>query len=405
MRLLYYYMIRLAACVVRNAAAYKECSMKQLAFSAIVALFAVLAVLAIPSLHSSSAKDSSAGLPSVTRTPTSVRGVVYVPLIRSPHTNTTAASLPTTASTAAPPTATSTAVPRPTTAVPVIATAAPTSSPTPAAAPAIPAFAHIFIIVLENKEASRIVDSPSAPYLNGLARQYARATNYYGVSHPSLPNYLALTGGDTFGITSDCTNCFIAQPNLVDQLEAAGKSWKAYMESMPRPCYIGNAGSLYAQKHNPFIYYDNVRNDPARCNKIVPFSQFATDMQANTVPDFVWITPNMCNDMHDCSITTGDRWLKQWVTTILASPAWQNNGVLFITFDEGGTSAGCCTYAAGGKVDTLVISPLGKPGFASNVPYSHYALLRTITDAWGLPPLGNAGCDCSMPLTEFFRAN
>jgi phospholipase C len=192
--------------------------------------------------------------------------------------------------------------------------------------------------------------------------------------------------------------------NLVDQLEASGKSWRAYMESMPRPCFVGSAAP-YAQKHNPFIYYDNVRNDPARCNNIVPFEQFSTDMANNALPDFVWITPNLCNDMHDCPIQTGDAWLKTWVPQILASPAWQDHGALFITFDEGTSGAGCCTYAAGGKVDMLVISPLGKPGFVSATPYDHYSLLRTIEEAWGMPPLRKADCDCSPPMVDFFRTS
>jgi phosphatidylinositol-3-phosphatase len=261
----------------------------------------------------------------------------------------------------------------------------------------VPNFSHVFIIVLENKEYTSIIGNASAPYLNSLAQQYALATNYDGVSHPSLPNYLALTGGDTFGIHSDCTSCFVNQPNIVDQLEAAGKSWKAYMESMPTPCFVGDAGSLYRQKHNPFIYFDNVRTNAARCGRIVPYSQFAADVQANALPNYVWITPNMCNDMHDCSVSTGDNWLRSEVPKILASPAWQQNGALFITFDEGSSSTG-----GGGHISTLLISPLAKRGFQSSVAYNHYSLLRTIEDAWGLPPLGKAAS--ASPMSDFFGA-
>src|SRR6476661_11270806 len=149
-----------------------------------------------------------------------------------------------------------------------------------ASAASVPAFSHIFEIVMENHETTSIIGSSSAPYINSLAQQYGVATNYYGILHPSLPNYLALTGGDTFGISSNCTDCFVNAPNLVDQLEARGKSWKAYMEDMPSPCFVGDALPLYKQKHNPFIYYDNVRNNPARCNQIVPFTQFAADVNA-----------------------------------------------------------------------------------------------------------------------------
>jgi hypothetical protein len=266
----------------------------------------------------------------------------------------------------------------------------------------LPAFGHVFIIVMENEEASNIIGNPAVPYLNELAAQYARATNFYSVGHPSLPNYLALTGGDTFGITSDCLDCFVSADNIVNQLEAAGRSWTAYMEAMPpQPCFVGDA-KLYAQRHNPFIYYDNVRSVPARCDKIVPFDQFATDLAANTLPDYSWISPNLCHDMHDCSIRAGDTWLQQWVPQILASPAWQDNGVLFITFDEGTTHEGCGLAVTGGQIDTLVISPLVQPGFTSDVAYSHYSILHTIEAAWGLPLLGSTGDVCTGPMFDFF---
>ncbi|HJZ46051.1 MAG TPA: alkaline phosphatase family protein [Roseiflexaceae bacterium] len=269
-------------------------------------------------------------------------------------------------------------------------------------ATSLPQFKHIFVIVMENKESDQLIGSSKAPYLNALAKQYGLAANYYAIRHPSLPNYLALTGGSTFGITSDCTDCTVAQPNLVDQLEAAGKSWKAYMESMPSPCYIGDAPPLYRQKHNPFIYYDDVRTNPQRCKQIVPFTQFAADVAADALPNYVWITPNMCDDTHDCPINAGDAWLKTWVPTIISSQAWKDNSVLFITYDEGSGNAGCCTDAAGGHIATLVISPLSKPGYRSPIGYDHYSLLRTIERAWGLPELGGATCDCAPPMADFF---
>lgn len=118
----------------------------------------------------------------------------------------------------------------------------------------LPNFSHIFIIIFENKDQASIVGSPEARYLNQLAAEYARATNFYATRKPSLPNYLALTGGDTFNITSDCTACFVAADSIVTEIEASGRSWKAYMEDMPKPCFVGDAPPLYRQKHNPFIY-------------------------------------------------------------------------------------------------------------------------------------------------------
>jgi phospholipase C len=280
----------------------------------------------------------------------------------------------------------------------------PAATAVPSPGGSIPAFSHIFTIVMENRSYDQIIGNNSAPYMNSLATQYALAANYYGVIHPSLPNYIALTAGDTFTITKNCTDCFIDTPNIVDQLETAGKSWKAYIESMPSPCFVGDAGSLYRQKHNPFIYFDSIRNNPARCAKIVPFEQFDADLQSGALPQYVWITPNMCNSMHDCSVKTGDDWLKLWVDKILASPAWQQNGVLFVTFDEGRPSddTGCCEYAVGGHIVTLVISPLAKPAFQSQVAYDHYSLLRTIEEAWSMPLLNKANCACSPAMADFF---
>ena len=143
----------------------------------------------------------------------------------------------------------------------------------------VPALKHIFVIALENKEYEQVIGSDRTPYINSLAKQHGLATSFYGIRHPSLPNYLAMIGGDTFGIESNCTDCFVDAPNLVDQLESAGKSWKGYMEGMPSPCFVGDHMPLYRQKHNPFIYFDSIRLNPARCQKIVPFTEFATDLQ------------------------------------------------------------------------------------------------------------------------------
>ena len=272
-----------------------------------------------------------------------------------------------------------------------------------AAAPSsLPSFSHIFVIVLENTEYSDIIGNPSAPYFNSLASTYGLATQYYAIMHPSLPNYMALTGGSTFGIKSDCHLCFKSVTNLTDQIEASGRTWKAYMESMPSPCYIGDSpDGLYAQKHDPFIYYNDIRLNTARCTAdVVPFTQFSADLSNNALPNFAWITPNMCDDAHDCALSVADTWLSQVVPTILNSPAYQNNGLLFITTDEGTTNLGCCTVASGGNVATLVISPLGKSGYQSTVQETHYSLLRTIEDSWGLKRLRNARTSSAM--SEFF---
>ena len=191
--------------------------------------------------------------------------------------------------------------------------------------------------------------------------------------------------------------------NIGDQVEASGRTWKAYMEGMPSSCYLGDAYP-YMQKHNPFIYYDNIRTNASRCAAhVVPFAQFSTDLARNNAPNLAWITPNMCNDMHDCGVSTGDGWLRSVVPTITGSPAFRNGGVLFITWDEGSSSAGCCGDAWGGRVATLVISPRAISGFRSSVAENHYGLLRTIEDAFHLAHLAAAGWSSNTAMREYFR--
>jgi phosphatidylinositol-3-phosphatase len=279
----------------------------------------------------------------------------------------------------------------------------PAHAPPPGPA-AVPTFSHIFVIVMENHEYGSVIGRPEASYVNSLAATYGLATNYYAASHPSLPNYFALTAGSTFGIASDCTTCYVNTTNIADQVESSGRSWKAYMEDMPTPCYMGASSSNYAMKHDPFMYYTDIRNNPARCAAhVVPFAQFGVDMSTGQVPNFVWITPNMCNDTHDCPVATGDAWLGNIVPRITGSAAFRNGGVLFITWDEGSSNASCCGDAWGGRVATLVISPRSISGFRSTTAENHYSLLRTIEDGFQLGHLGAAAWSSTVPLREYFR--
>src|SRR5579884_4147748 len=177
------------------------------------------------------------------------------------------------------------------------------------AAPAVPAFDHIVVIVMENHAEAEIIGNlRQAPYINQLASQYGLAANYSGIAHPSLPNYLALTGGSTFGVSDDCQTCFVDAPNLVaDRVAPSGRTWKAYMESMPSACTLGDSGE-YAQRHDPFVYYNDIRLT-AQCSNVVPFSALSADLaSASTTPNYVWITPNLCDDMHNCAVSAGDTW-------------------------------------------------------------------------------------------------
>jgi hypothetical protein len=255
---------------------------------------------------------------------------------------------------------------------------------------------HVAVILMENEELTDIIGSPDAPYINSLARRYALATSMYAIAHPSLPNYLALTGGSTFGIDSDCTDCDVHATSIVDQLERAGLSWKGYMEDLPHPCFTGAGSGDYAKKHDPFAYYTRITDNPARCNRIVPLSQLAADERAGALPRYVWITPNLCNDMHDCDVSTGDRFLSRLVPRLLASLG--PRGLLFITWDEGSSDDSCCRLALGGHIATIVAGPLARPAGRLTTPADHYSLLQTIEDVFDLARLRGAACACTPSL-------
>jgi hypothetical protein len=257
----------------------------------------------------------------------------------------------------------------------------------PAAVPK-PTSSHVITIVMENKEYGDVIGNRDAPYVNRLARRYGLATRSYGVRHPSLPDYLALTSGATHGIQSDCTYCHVKARNVVDQLEAARITWKAYMEDMPTPCYRGARAGGYAKKHNPFAYYDDVAGNPRRCRRIVPFAQLASDLRRGRLPTYVFISPNLCNDMHDCGVATGDRFLERRVPVLLDALGPQ--GYLVLTWDEGGSDRGCCGGSTGGHIATVVAGPLVRRGAREGRPLDHYGVLGTIEDTLGLPRLGAA---------------
>jgi hypothetical protein len=322
------------------------------------------------------------------------------PVARSTPTPTpTVTAAPTQTAT---PTATATASPTP---APTRATPATPSKPsTPPGTPRKASLDHIAVIVMENHDYGQVIGSSSASYTNSLAHTYATAANYFAVDHPSLPNYLALAGGSTFGITDDCTDCHVpSAPSLANQLDGAGISWTDYQEGMPSACYTGAdyPPGQYAKKHNPFIYFDAVATNPALCSRIVPATSLAGDIAAGHLPAFTWITPNLCNDTHDCSVQTGDAYLAGLVPGLLQ--ALGPHGALFIVWDEsaGSDNSGCCGgKAAGGHVPAIVAGQGARKGASSSVAYDHYSVLRTIEDNWGLAELGNASCACTQPMTD-----
>jgi phosphatidylinositol-3-phosphatase len=283
-------------------------------------------------------------------------------------------------------------------------------------------FKHIFIIMMENTGIEALLGNPKAPWINQEIQTSGVAGNYFGVTHPSQPNYIAATSGALNGVLND-NDKTVDVPNIVDQLESHGKTWTAYMQSLSlcatkldHAC--GN--QLYERKHNPFVSYLDVQNNPARMANIVDFSQLSTDLANNTVSNYVWISPDQCHDMHgraatpddpcDFSqvqslISAGDSFLSSTVAQITASPVWRDgSSVIYITWDESdftgtgfqgfGDDRGCCDSPAGqggGHVLTLVITQ-HSDARASFVLYNHYSLLASVEDNWHLGCLANT-CD------------
>jgi hypothetical protein len=254
-----------------------------------------------------------------------------------------------------------------------------------AAGTAVPAFDHVVVVVLENEAQKDVLGSPSAPYFNSLASRYAVLSRYGAVARPSLPNYLALVSGSTHGIRSDCTACVVSATSLADTLERARLTWKAYAEGLPAPGFTGaSAGRYYLKRHVPFLYFRDILASPVRRRRVVPLRQFSSDLAAGRVPSFSLVVPNACHDMHDCAVAVGDAWLRRFLRPLLRSP-WLERGVVFVVTDE---PRGLLPPDA--PVPALALGPLVEPGSRYTARTSHYGLLRTIEDSFGLRRLGRS---------------
>ncbi len=325
-----------------------------------------------------------------------------------------------------------------------------------------PRLDHVFVIMLENHSKSSVIGNANAPFMNKMADHYQMADHYYGVTHPSMPNYIATIAGDNFGIQDDNDQNVVNldRKNLVDQLEAHHVKWDAYMEDLPKdklarfgpenPADPSAPFQLYAKKHNPFVLFDDVKNDPARMRHVKDYSKLAHDLERKYAPKFVWITPNQCHDMHggvpavdghpetpcgygstkddanDASLKRkADRFVRHAVHTIRSSSAWTKHSAIVILTDEndytgatgnGGweSTEGCCAspYVAagdprikkfdettstwpggtygGGLIPAIIISPQGQRGYVDHTKYNHYSLLRTIESNWHMAKLRNA---------------
>jgi phospholipase C len=254
----------------------------------------------------------------------------------------------------------------------------------------------VFTIVMENHDRGQIIGSADAPYINGLAKQGAEAAGYHdSYVHPSEPNYIWMVAGENFGILNDDDpnrgNTISSTSHLADQIEAGGLTWKTYQESMGEPCGLSSHGE-YAVKHNPFMYFSDINgwdgtafHPGTRCTEhVVDLSQLDTDLASGQVPDYVFITPNLTNDMHDGSVAQGDAWLAAQVPKILASDRFKQGGALFLLWDEGSSH--------GDNPPFIVVSPNANAGFVSQTDYDTSAFLKTTEAMLGLEALP---CDAS----------
>jgi phosphatidylinositol-3-phosphatase len=272
---------------------------------------------------------------------------------------------------------------------PPVGTPVPAGSPFgSAAAGGQPVFGHVYLIVMENHGYDAVVKGTQMPYLKSLITKGGVATAYEGVSHPSQPNYIALFSGDLQDVDDDSVHDIDAA-NLADQLEGKGKSWSVSAENVPGGCFTGatakggrDGPGTYARKHEPAISFVSISKDAVRCAHIHDLTAFDP-----AEADFQLIVPNLCNDAHDCPLSTADTWLSKLVPKIIGSDAFKKDGLLVVTFDEAESKQP-------NHVPLVAVGPSVRPGTTSAAPTNHYSLLRTIEDNWGLGCLART---CSAP--------
>jgi phosphatidylinositol-3-phosphatase len=267
----------------------------------------------------------------------------------------------------------------------LVAAAVARSAPVPFDRPS-----RVAVLVLENRSYAEVVGNPEAPYLNGLARRYALATDYFAIGHPSLPNYIALIGGSTYEIRSDCNGCDVEARSLVGQLDAAGLSWKAYFEDLTTNRRPGPETAAYTPHYNPFVYYEGIRSSALGRSRVVDFDELRSDLRRRTLPRFSWIAPGVRHDGHSSTLRAADRFASRLVPRILR--ALGRHGVLFVTWDEGarGDRSGVDGTRGGGHVALIAAGGDARRGTTASLAANHYALLRTIEASFGLPLLGYA---------------
>jgi len=256
--------------------------------------------------------------------------------------------------------------------------------------------AHVVMVVEENHSYSQVIGNSSMPYLNGLASQYGLATQYYGDVHPSIGNYLMLTTGVPETI-DDSFSGTISDDNVVRELVKANKSWRSYAEGLPSAGYVGGDIYPYLRHHNPFTYLTDV-NGTSQASNLVPFSQFASDVSADSLPDYSFVVPNALNDAHDGTLQAADQWLQTNIDPLVKRSTFQKNGLLVIVFDESVMSD---LSHGGGHVAMVIVGPKVKKSFQSTTVYQHQSTLRLILSTLGVTSYPGASA-IAPDMGEFF---
>jgi hypothetical protein len=273
----------------------------------------------------------------------------------------------------------------------------------------IPQVQHVVVVALENTNYADVIGSPSMPFLNGLLAKGSLAANYYADLHPSIPNYFIMTTGISVTVDDAFTGT-VTTDNVVREMTASGKTWKAYAESIPAAGYLAGDNGFYLRRHDPFSYFSDVQQSAAKAADIVPFSQFAADLSANSLPNYAFVIPSARDDAHscadgsttDCPLTTrlqnADAWLAKNIPPLLANAQFTSGGLLIITFDE---SANDVTNG-GGHVATVLVGTHVKAGYTSGAQtYDHRSLCALTMAALGVSTIPN-GAGLAPQMTEFF---
>lgn len=259
-----------------------------------------------------------------------------------------------------------------------------------------PPFGHVVLLVEENHGYTDVVGNSAMPYLNGLASQYALATQYFANIHPSIGNYFMLTTGKTTP-SEDNFAGMVSDDNVVRELIAAGKTWKSYAEGLPSVGYTGGDVLPYSKHHNPYAYLSDVVGT-SEANNLVPFSQFSADLAANQLPDFSFVAPNLDDDAHDGTLAQADAWLENNLDPLITSPTFQKDGLLVIVFDEARTSDAA---HGGGRVAAVVVSPFVKKQYQSGTFFQHESTLRLLLKSLGVTTYPGASANAP-EMDEFF---